>query len=260
MNVVSLVPSWTETLVAAGVNVVARTRFCIHPTSLIKEIPAVCGTKDIDWSQLQKSFSDMEIDLVIFDQEENTKEMFDSCPYPKLATHVEKISDVSLALREMSEALTNEKLLELSQRWLEVEKKNYAVELNELPGVLEWLKKPSLPLDNDFKILYMIWKQPWMCVSKDTFIGSALSLLGFEKHLYQFEKKYPEIDLSTFDPKKTLLLFSSEPYPFEKKKTEISELGFPSAIVDGECFSWFGLRSLQFLESSWKFAVSSERA
>ena len=49
MRVVSLVPSWTETLIEAGVDVVGRTRFCLHPRDRVKSIPAVGGTKDADW-------------------------------------------------------------------------------------------------------------------------------------------------------------------------------------------------------------------
>ena len=56
-------------------------------------------------------------------------------------------------------------------------------------------------------------------------------------------------ELNQFDPAKTLLLFSSEPFPFAKKKSELVNLGFSSALVDGESFSWFGVRSLNFIET-----------
>lgn len=46
----------------------------------------------------------------------------------------------------------------------------------------------------------------------------------------------------------TLLLFSSEPYPFLRKKDVLNPLFAPYAFVDGERFSWFGMRSLRFLE------------
>ena len=47
---------------------------------------------------------------------------------------------------------------------------------------------------------------------------------------------------------------SSEPYPFHKRKDKLAldELGAGSAIVDGERFGWFGLRSLEFLEGLGK--------
>ncbi len=38
-----MVPSWTETLLEAGVEVVGRTHFCIHPASLALRVG---GTKN----------------------------------------------------------------------------------------------------------------------------------------------------------------------------------------------------------------------
>jgi hypothetical protein len=49
MRVVSFVPSWTETLLECGVNVVGRTRYCIHPTEKIQNIAIIGGTKDAKW-------------------------------------------------------------------------------------------------------------------------------------------------------------------------------------------------------------------
>jgi len=46
-----------------------------------------------------------------------------------------------------------------------------------------------------------------------------------------------------------VLLASSEPYPFHRKRDALLALDRPVAIVDGESFSWFGVRSLEFLES-----------
>jgi len=75
-----------------------------------------------------------------------------------------------------------------------------------------------------------------------------LTQVGYGGWLPAFPEKYPKIDLADFDPAKTLLLFSSEPFPFGKKKKELLSLDFPSALVDGESYSWFGVRSLRFLQ------------
>ena len=88
-----------------------------------------------------------------------------------------------------------------------------------------------------------------MAVAPETFIGGVLQLLGFGEFLIDFAKPYPEIDLSAYDKESTLLLFSSEPFPFANQKEWIKTLGFPSAIIDGESYSWFGLRTLEFLEN-----------
>jgi len=38
-KVISLVPSWTDTLVRCGVDVIGRTRFCVHPAGQVRSIP-----------------------------------------------------------------------------------------------------------------------------------------------------------------------------------------------------------------------------
>ncbi|MGB3616837.1 MAG: cobalamin-binding protein, partial [Catalinimonas sp.] len=40
-RVVSLVPSQTELLIDLGVEVVGRTKFCVHPAGSVKAIPVV---------------------------------------------------------------------------------------------------------------------------------------------------------------------------------------------------------------------------
>ena len=67
MRVVSLVPSWTETLLACGVNVVGRTRFCIHPAEKVESIPAIGGTKDLN----RESLSELKPDLLLLDEPTN---------------------------------------------------------------------------------------------------------------------------------------------------------------------------------------------
>ena len=58
MRVVSFVPSWTETLISAQVEVVGRTRFCIHPEGEIKSIPVVGGTKNINLERFKESIKE----------------------------------------------------------------------------------------------------------------------------------------------------------------------------------------------------------
>jgi iron complex transport system substrate-binding protein len=234
-----MVPSLTETLIEAGVEVVGRTRFCIHPGEKIKDISVVGGTKDIDWQKVK----DLKADLLILDREENPKSMSDDSPLEVLATHIEKIADVTTTLRTLGKKLGNDRLNTFATRWDSLERKPL-VNFENLP-VIEWINKPN----GQTKIVYVIWRDPWMAVSHDTFIGSVLDHLGFGQQLYRFDEKYPKINLDDFDPKETLLLFSSEPYPFGKKKEELKALPFSSALVDGESYSWFGLRSLNFLES-----------
>ena len=61
-----MVPSLTETLIDCGVEVVGRTRFCIHPLDKIRTIPVVGGTKEVNWGRCAK----LNPNLVVFDKEE----------------------------------------------------------------------------------------------------------------------------------------------------------------------------------------------
>lgn len=251
MRVVSFVPSLTETLLACGVEIVGRTRFCIHPVAEVKDIPIVGGTKHADWQKVQ----DLKPDLVIFDQEENTREMVEQCSVPYVSTHVISLSTLARDLQTLSEHFKNINLEKLATRALKLEESKAicskgqtlswlgaSTETEQNHPVLKVLKPWSGDIDH---ILYLIWRDPWMTVSRDTFIGDVCQTVGIE--LPQFSTRYPKIDLKDYAPESTLLLFSSEPYPFARHEKLIQELGFPAALVNGESFSWFGVRSIEFL-------------
>lgn len=232
-----MVPSWTETLLWADVPVVGRTRFCIHPASQSLMLPAVGGTKDVDWQKVVG----LKPDLVLLDKEENTEVMAQQCPLPWLATHVTSIQDMPQELERLSQALRASKLYDLSKRWQKV-LSSPSPQLKTAPAELEWVKKTHKDYDH---IVYVIWAHPWMAASQDTFIGSVCSWLGWK--IWQGTSKYPEFSPKDFP--KTLFLCSSEPYPFLKKRQVLAELPGDVALVDGEKLSWFGLRSLEYLET-----------
>lgn len=244
LKVVSMVPSWTETLLECGVNVIGRTRFCVHPMDIVEHIPVVGGTKDILWDKVKG----LEADLILLDKEENPLEFAEQSPLPYYATHVQGIKDVSVELLKLSERFENQKLFNLAGRWQALDQcPSFEVkDLDKFPGLVQWIKKPTRRIQ---KIHYVIWKNPWMVVSKETFVGSMLQKLGIGKYLDNFDEKYPEINLENDDPETTLLMFSTEPYPFQKKVPELAKLPYPSLLVNGEFFSWFGIRSLVFLET-----------
>ena len=241
MRIISLVPSWTETLVVAGAEVIGRTRFCIHPKVSVEKIPILGGTKDWDLKLIRA----LKPDLILLDKEENTQEMFAQAPAPCHVTHVQKVEDVSLELLQLAEQLENQKLKALARRWQLVQEKPIRRRaINEMPGIMAWLKKP---LHDHQKFIYIIWKNPWMAISQNTFIGSQLRHLGFAEQLLSGAKKYYEFKMQDL-AQDSLLLFSSEPYPFAKKKAELENFEQSSAIIDGEAYSWFGIRALEFIE------------
>jgi len=251
-RIVSFVPSWTETLLEAGLDVVGRTRFCIHPTEQIASVPIVGGTKDVKWDKVLA----LEPDWILLDREENTLAMAKESPFPTLVTHVRSIADCARDLASVAERLDSKPLAEMADRWrtqsLAIPRKP-AGPIPEteptIPALQDWITSPDGKID---RLVYLIWKDPWMTVREDTFIGSMLARLGLgEFHrrgleLVESTARYPELDLGQL-PETTLLLYSSEPYPFERKRDELPPR--PGALIDGETYSWFGIRSLKFLES-----------
>lgn len=254
MRVVSLVPSWTETLVAAGVNVVGRTRYCIHPGDVVSGISVVGGTKRVNWDKIRA----LKPDYVVFDKEENTKEMAEACEYSYIATHVTNVASVAFELTRLGQVLGSEKLGQMAQEWREVSTASIPVSpAVDFPGVSQWILKPRSEVK---QIVYMIWRKPWMAINPQTFIGDVLRTLGYGSVLKPIGdgSAYPEVDLDSLDKNHTLVLFSSEPYPFAKHTKTLSTLGFASAIVDGELFSWFGQRSLRFLQKELGLKESTD--
>ena len=247
MRIVSLVPSWTETLIAAGAEVVGRTRFCIHPADRVPAIPAIGGTKDIDW----KAVTALKPDLLLLDREENLRRFSEESAFPVHTTHIQGIADLEPELRALAEKTGLAKLGEFADRWREVAANPHpacraGASPAELPGILETWRAPGRKCG---KIVYIIWKNPWMAAGRATFVGSMLTHFGWgEAILPSTTEKYPQLDFASLDPERSFLLFSSEPFPFARYKEEVLALGFAAGLIDGEAYSWFGLRSLEFLE------------
>src|SRR5580704_5892421 len=82
-RIVSLVPSWTETLFALGLGneVVGVTKFCVEPAAAVS-IPKIGGTKNPDL----RLIAELKPDFAIANAEENRRE------------DVEKIRDMGVAV------------------------------------------------------------------------------------------------------------------------------------------------------------------
>lgn len=242
MRVVCLVPSLTETLLNCGVNVVGRTRFCVHPKHQVQNIVKVGGTKGVDWQRCKQ----LRPDLVIFDREENLKKMAEECPYPWHATHITSIYNVGNELRELAQALNCSGLAKMADDWDELSNRPnlQQVDWSNIPGQLVSLGNSR---GSYTKVEYMIWRDPWMAVNANTFIGSMLEKIGFATLLPNHSSSYPKIEATEMGDPDTFYLFSSEPFPFTKHAQELIDAGYNGAIVDGEVYSWFGIRSYRAL-------------
>jgi ABC-type Fe3+-hydroxamate transport system substrate-binding protein len=245
-KVISLVPSWTETLLKCDVNVIARTKFCIHPVE-IKSLPVVGGTKNLLINEIVK----LKPDFVILDQEENKKEMADQLKQhgiEMIVSHVTSVLTAAQFLNDLGEKLENDELQTLAVRyWRIVEKKEQLsadlfFQNTVLRDAVDELK--TAPVDKN-NLSYVIWKNPYMVIGADTFIADVFSL--FKMKLHSPAGKYPKI--AEAELKKYYCLFSSEPFPFAKEFEKLTDLGFKMALIDGEKPSWYGIRNISFLES-----------
>lgn len=240
MRIISMVPSWTETLLAAGLDVVGRTRYCLHPQDQVAKIPIVGGTKDIDWDLVYS----LDADLILFDREENTLEMSEQCELPQLVTHVTSLESLQKELERLGDTFKNAFLIECALELYDIlAKPNLKWDWNRIPAAEKtWGEQRG-------SIVYVIWKKPWMAVSRDTFIGSMLQKLGAQLQVFEDDSKYPVFEVS--DHPNSFFLFSSEPYPFRQKEKELRNLGVSGALVNGELYSWYGVRALSLLRAEF---------
>lgn len=190
----------------------------------------------------------IDADLVVLDKQENPVSFLDEIVKAVYASDVKSLEDLQQELINLNKILSNRKINQLIIKLEKIlSRRIIDNDLNEIPGVIEWLN----PIQEDINtVLYIIWRDPWMCVSRNTFIASMFEQLGFSNLIPYFDIDYPQITLQDYDPNRTLLLFSSEPFPFHKKMDELKSLNFPSAIVDGEAYSWFGHRAIEFLHEN----------
>jgi hypothetical protein len=110
------------------------------------------------------------------------------------------------------------------------------------------------------RVLYFIWKNPWMGISRDTYIANMLALANWHVLGHQEGVDYPELALTPdFLAEPDLVLFSTEPYPFAEPDLDAfaSEHDYPRAklrIIDGEYASWYGPRAIDGLDYLAEFA------
>lgn len=228
-RIIAFDPAITETLYYFGLDqeVVGRTRFCKYPEDKITQAVNVGGTKDMKLDRIH----DLNPDLIIAEKEENTKEMVETLSehYP---VYVFEIQTVQNGLDMIP------KLGELTERANEAER--LLGEVNSLFTIL--------PKVNKAKVAYMIWRNPYMAVGRDTYINDMLETLGFINAFAKDTDRYPVITEDKLQEANLRYLFlSSEPFPFNDKHHDEFLNFLPNTKIvniDGEIF-WYGARMLQ---------------
>jgi ABC-type Fe3+-hydroxamate transport system substrate-binding protein len=247
LRIASLVPSLTELLAELGLAdaLVARTRYCVHPVGLAERVPAVGGTKDVDLARLRE----LAPSHVVVNVDENRREAVDAIrawdPAPViLVTHPKHPHD-NLALID-----------------------RFAAVFGAVPGVrahaARWRSAVERALAEtrpegraERRVLYLIWRKPWMTVARDTYISRLLARVAWTtwppvEGGEQGAGRYPSLSgeepwLADIDE----LLLSSEPFPFGERHLADAQALCPKArvrVVDGERLGWYGTRAVAGLD------------
>ena len=241
-RIVSLVPSLTELVVDLGLpdRLVGRTRFCVHPSDAVENIPIMGGTKNPRLDKIKAA----EPDLIIANREENRKSHINELreDFRVEVTDIATVEDALITIHELGVMLNREsRARQLTGKIREA--------LDQRP------EEPPL------RTAYMIWKDPYMTVGRDTYIHSVMEHWNLQ-NVFSDNERYPQVDfyeLSKREPE--LILLSSEPFPFKDKHIAEFDEAFPNTrtlLVEGEWFSWYGshmLHSFQRL-NVWRKAIA----
>jgi ABC-type Fe3+-hydroxamate transport system substrate-binding protein len=227
-KIISLVPSQTELLFYLGLSdrVVGITKFCIHPAEWFASKEKIGGTKNFRFDKIEK----ISPDLIIGNKEENYQEGISTLEksYPVWMSDISSLEG-ALAMMEGIGRLTDKE--EESQKLI-----------GEIRTAFNGLK-PYPPL----KVIYLIWKSPWMAAGKNTFIDSMLTKMGLGNAVS--ESRYPTITEEILQQlRPDVIMLSSEPFPFKQQQIDQVKQLVPTSkvmLVDGELFSWYGSRMLK---------------
>ena len=236
-RIVSLVPSITELLfvLKLGEQLVGRTHYCVHPPHRVAKLPSVGGTKKVRYARLQA----LQPTHVIVNIDENPRELAERLMadgFKVIVTHPLTPEDNVPLFRLIGGIF------------------NRAAEAEALVGRFEQaLAQVRQTVWTRRRVLYLIWRKPWMGISRETYISKMLALVGWETWPVESEARYPKLEITpTLLDSVDLVLFSSEPYRFLPEDLEIFARDYACPLeklrlIDGEMTSWYGSRAIQGL-------------
>jgi ABC-type Fe3+-hydroxamate transport system substrate-binding protein len=266
-RVVSLVPSDTFSVAAigCGASLVGRTDYCELPADVVAKLPSVGGTKNpkVD------AICDLSPDLVIANQEENTKhdlELLVQRGVKVLVAFPKRAADGLAHLARLARIFR----VEGDPAVRALLKQGYDVirEAEEARGRLT-------PLST----FCPIWMDPLMTINGDTFISNMLDLAGASNVFVDRERRYPlAADLGQATPLSgdrtagrdtrypritmdelvvrapELVLLPDEPHPFSEEDAQVFRaLAIPAAArgavvrTGGKDLCWYGAQTIEGL-------------
>jgi len=243
-RVVSLVPSWSETLFAidAGQMLVGVTRFCVSPAEPLAHVSKVGGTKNPNLREIVA----LKPDLVIANAEENRREDIERLreegvavltTYPRTVPGaVESILRIGRALDREAQASALAREVALTVSGIEA-------------GLGVWSKLR-------LRVFCPIWKKPWMAFNADTYAHDVLRMMGFNNIYAAAGERYPRTTLAeAIERRPDVVLLPDEPYEFDAADVEELKAELPPAlgrrvmIISGRDLHWYGVHMVEGLRA-----------
>jgi ABC-type Fe3+-hydroxamate transport system substrate-binding protein len=230
-RIVSLVPSITELLCELGLapQLVGRTGFCIHPAALVKAIPKVGGTKDVNIDKIRR-LAPTHLVVNIDENEKPTVEALAEFVPHIVVTHPLAPRD-NLALARLLGGIFCAQ--DKAEAWCAEFEREYAA-------------LQATPKGAPRTMLYCIWQDPWMSVAAGTYIANMMAEIGWIVPALG-ASRYPRFEWSdALVGQLDGVLLSTEPYRFTEQHADALErqIGKPVHLIDGEMMSWYGSRAL----------------
>jgi ABC-type Fe3+-hydroxamate transport system substrate-binding protein len=233
-RIVCLVPSITELICDLGLaqQLVGRTGFCIHPWDVVRTIPKVGGTKDVKLDRIRELAPTHAVLNIDENTEQTAADLAEFVPHI-VVTHPQGPRD-NLELYRLLGAVFGADAA--AERLCTAFEEAY-----------DDVADPTREHQN---VLYLIWRDPWMTIARETYISQTLALVNWHTQPDDSAERYPEIDLPSLAGRIDRVLLSSEPFHFHHRhEAEIAALvpGAEVTLIDGEMTSWYGSRAIQGL-------------
>lgn len=232
-RIVSLVPSLTELLCDLGLAelLVGRTGFCIHPREQLRSVSKVGGTKDVRVDTIRELAPSHLVVNIDENRRETVEELAAFVP-SVIVTHPCTPQD-NIGIYRLFGGIFG-----------------CTAEAHRLVGELETALAEAracgeaLPPET---VLYLIWREPWMTVSRETYIAAMLALVGWRCAASPSSNRYPAFAWGEdwLAPVARVFL-STEPYRFRERHIDevVALSGVPARLIDGKMVSWYGSRAI----------------
>src|SRR5688500_3419328 len=179
MRIVSLCHSLTELVFDLGLGdqLVARTKFCVHPEGLVDAVEKVGGTKNPKIERI----IELVPDLVLLNEEENRREDADLLAAAGICCHVSFPKDsagTASMVRSIGAAVGRAMAAD-----------RIASDIEARSAEVRAQARREAPV----RFAYLIWRNPYMTLNHDTFVGALLEEAGGVNVFADCAERYPSV-------------------------------------------------------------------